>query len=220
MITLKLATTLDGRIATSTGESQWITAPESRREAHALRGRHDAVMVGIGTALADDPDLTCRIAGYKSVPMVRIVADSHLRLSLTSRLVATAGAAPVWLLAREDAAAERAEALTRPGVSVISLPDSPTGVDLAAALQQLAARGLTRVLVEGGAGLAASLLQHDLVDHLAWFHAPGVIGGDGLPAAQGFGVTQLAAMRRFERVATSALGPDMLSHFRRSPASS
>jgi diaminohydroxyphosphoribosylaminopyrimidine deaminase/5-amino-6-(5-phosphoribosylamino)uracil reductase len=100
LVTLKLASTLDGRIATRTGESQWITGEPARRMAHALRGRHDAIMVGAGTVLADNPDLTCRIPGFKPLPMVRVVADSHLRLPLTSRLVATAHSAPTWVLCR------------------------------------------------------------------------------------------------------------------------
>ena len=90
MVTLKLATTLDGKIATGTGESQWITGPEARRMAHVLRGRHDAVLAGVGTVMADDPELTCRIAGFRPTPVVRVIVDSHLRTPLTSRLARTA----------------------------------------------------------------------------------------------------------------------------------
>ena len=210
-VTLKLASTLDGRIATRTGESQWITGPAARRAAHALRGQHDAVLVGIGTVLADDPDLTCRIDGYKSVPTVRVVADSHLRIPLTSRLVCTADASPVWLLARTDADRARHAALVALGCVVEAVPPAEPGVDLAAGLQALAGRGMTRVLAEGGAGLAAALLRADLVDRIAWFHAPAVIGGDGLAAVAGWGVETLAAMRRFRRVRTTETGEDMLT---------
>ena len=210
-VTLKLASTLDGRIATRTGESQWITGPESRRAAHGLRGRHDAVLVGIGTVLADDPDLTCRIDGYKSVPMVRVVADSHLRIPLTSRLVRSAADHPVWLLAREDADRARHAALVDLGCTVIDLAPAEPGIDLLAGLQTLAGRGITRVLAEGGAGLAAALLRADLVDRIAWFHAPSVLGGDGLAAVAGWGVETLAAMRRFRRVRAIETGDDMLT---------
>ncbi len=210
-VTLKLASTLDGRIATRTGESQWITGPAARRAAHALRGRHDAVLVGIGTVLADDPDLTCRIDGYKSVPMVRVVADSYLRIPLTSRLVRTVATSPVWLLARQDADPARHAALLGLGCVVEALPPAEPGIDLAAGLQALAARGITRVLAEGGAGLAAALLRADLVDRIAWFHAPAIIGGDGLAAVAGWGVETLAAMRRFRRVRTIETGEDMLT---------
>ncbi len=213
MVTLKLASTLDGRIATRSGESRWITGEPARREAHAMRGRHDAIMVGVGTALADDPDLTCRIEGFKAAPMVRVVADSHLRLRLTSRLVASAREVPTWVLARASADAHRAAALESAGVEVIRVGDSAVGVDLAAGLRVLGERGITRLLAEGGAQLAAALLRDDLVDRLAWFHAPGVMGGDGWPAAQGFGIAALAQMPRLRRVAVRVAGHDMLSEF-------
>jgi diaminohydroxyphosphoribosylaminopyrimidine deaminase/5-amino-6-(5-phosphoribosylamino)uracil reductase len=178
-----------------------------------MRGRHDAIMVGVGTALADDPDLTCRIDGFKTMAMVRVVADSHLRLKLTSRLVATARAAPTWVLARASADPHRAAALESAGVVVVRVGDSPVGVDLSAGLRALAERGITRLLAEGGAQLAAALLRDDLVDRLAWFHAPAVMGGDGWPAAQGFGALALAQMPRFRRVAARPVGDDMLSEY-------
>ena len=219
LVTLKLAATLDGRIATHGGESQWITGEAARRAAHALRGRNDAVMVGVGTVLTDNPDLTCRIAGFRPTPLVRVVADSHLRTRLTQRLVATARETPTWMLTRPDADAERRRALTAAGVQV--LPVAPAdagaglGVDLATGLRALAARGITRLLVEGGAQLAAALLRADLVDRVAWFHAPTIMGADGWPAAQAFGVASLAAMPRFVREAARPVGADVLTELRR-----
>jgi len=213
LVTLKLATTLDGRIATRTGESQWITGEPARRMAHALRGRHDAILVGVGTVLADNPDLTCRLPGYKQLPMVRVVADSHLRLPLTSRLVATAAAVPTWVIARASADPHRAAALDSAGVSVLRVGDATAGVDLAHGLRALAERGITRLLVEGGAQLAAALLRDDMVDRLAWFHAPTVMGGDGWPAAQAFGAERLAQMPRFVRHTAMPVGADMLSEY-------
>ncbi len=215
LVTLKLASTLDGRIATRTGESQWISGGQSRRAAHALRGRSDAVLVGVGTVLADNPDLTCRIEGYRRRPVVRVVADSRLRTGLTSRVVSTARVVPTWLLARADANPARAKALAGCGAMVLDVPPAAVGVDLAAGLRVLAARGITRLLVEGGGQLAASLLRAGLVDRLAWFHAPTVMGGDGWPAAQAFGVEVLAAMPRFVRQAATPMGDDMLTLFRR-----
>lgn len=215
LVTLKLATTLDGRIATRTGESQWITGPDSRRASHALRGRHDAVMVGVGTVLADDPDLTCRIEGYRSRALVRVVADSRLRTRRTARLVVTARESPTWLLTRTDADAGRRALLAGCGVQVVGVPSAAIGVDIAAGLRLLAERGITRLLVEGGGQLAASLLRADLVDRLAWFHAPTVMGGDGWPAAQAFGIEALASMPRFVRQAATPTGDDMLTLFRR-----
>ncbi len=215
LIRLKLASTLDGRIATHGGESRWITGAEARRAAHALRARHDAVMVGVGTVVADDPLLTCRLAGMRAVPIVRIVADSHLRTPLTAQLVATAAEHPTWLLHREGADAARVRALQAAGVRTIEVGGSAMGVDLPSALLSLGEAGLTSVLVEGGALLTAALLRADLVDRVAWFHAPAVIGGDGLPAAQAFGVASLAAMPHFVREAQRAVGPDTLTELRR-----
>jgi diaminohydroxyphosphoribosylaminopyrimidine deaminase / 5-amino-6-(5-phosphoribosylamino)uracil reductase len=213
LVTLKLASTLDGRIATRTGESRWITGEAARRSAHALRGRHDAVMVGVGTVLADDPELTCRVPGYRPQPAVRIVADSHLRMPLTATLAATASKAPTWILIRQGADRDRRHAFTDIGVRLIEVAGAETGLDIAAGLVALGKVGLTRVLVEGGAQLAASLLRADLVDRIAWFHAPAVMGGDAWPAVQAFGIARLAQMPRFARVCETPLGEDMLTEF-------
>jgi diaminohydroxyphosphoribosylaminopyrimidine deaminase/5-amino-6-(5-phosphoribosylamino)uracil reductase len=213
LVTLKLASTLDGRIATNAGESRWITSESARRAAHALRGRHDAVLVGVGTVLADDPDLTCRIPGFRTQPVVRIVVDTHLRTSLTTRLVATAADSPTWMLIRHGTDAERRHAVADLGVRLFEVPAAPVGVDLAKGLAALAEAGLTRVLVEGGAKIAAALLREDLVDRIAWFHAPSVMGGDGWPAVQAFGIGRLAEMPRFVRHGMRPVGDDMLSEF-------
>jgi diaminohydroxyphosphoribosylaminopyrimidine deaminase / 5-amino-6-(5-phosphoribosylamino)uracil reductase len=223
MVTLKLASTLDGRIATQAGESQWITGPEARRRVHAMRGRHDAVMAGVGTVLADNPELTCRIPGFRATPVVRIIADSHLRTPLTSRLLATAGVIPTWFLLREGTNLAREEAFVDVGAKLIKVPGSTAGVDLKAAMTALGSAGLTRIMVEGGGQLAAALLRADLVDRIAWFHAPSIMGGDGWPAVQAFGTATLAQLRHFRRDCITAIGDDMLSEFTRqrpcSPAS-
>ena len=213
LVTLKLASTLDGRIATRSGASRWITGPAARRAAHALRGTHDAVLVGVGTIAADDPDLTCRLPGFRAVPLVRVIADSHLRTPLTARVVATAQDTPSWMLARADAASDRRAALRAAGLTVIDTPPAATGVDLAQGLARLGAAGLTRLLVEGGGQVAASLLREGLVDRIAWFHAPAAMGGDGWPAVAGFGVDGLDSMPRFVRRSSLPLGPDLLSLF-------
>jgi diaminohydroxyphosphoribosylaminopyrimidine deaminase/5-amino-6-(5-phosphoribosylamino)uracil reductase len=213
LVTLKLAATLDGRIATGSGESRWITGATARRVGHALRGRHDAVLVGVGTVLADDPDLTCRIPGFRPTPLVRIVVDTHLRTSLTSRIVATAGESPTWMLIRDGTDPTRRRAVSDLGVKVIETPGAAAGVDLAKGLAALAEAGMTRVLVEGGAKIAAALLRADLVDRIAWFHAPSVMGSDGWPSVQAFGVERLALMPRFVRRAMRPVGDDTLSEF-------
>ena len=215
LVTLKLATTLDGRIATRAGESQWVTGEPARRAAHALRGRHDAVLVGVGTLLADDPRLTCRLPGYRARPLVRIVADSHLRTRMTASVMASLDLGPVWFLIHDRTDAARKRAFADLGARLFPLPGAEAGIDLAAGLRALGQAGITRLLVEGGAQLAAALLRDNLVDRLAWFHAPSVMGGDGWPAAQGFGIAQLAAMPRFSRRAVTLLGDDVLSEFER-----
>lgn len=215
LVTLKLATTLDGRIATGTGESRWITGPEARRTAHALRGQHDAILVGIGTVLIDNPDLTCRLRGYRRTPDLRIIADSRLRLDLSSHLVSTARETPTWMLHGPGIEPARCAVLEEAGVRLIEVGTDSAGIDLAAAMQALGQAGLTRLLVEGGARLAGSLLRAGLVDRLAWFHAPGVMGGDGLAAALGFGRGPLDAMPRFERTGMRAVGADVVTELRR-----
>jgi diaminohydroxyphosphoribosylaminopyrimidine deaminase / 5-amino-6-(5-phosphoribosylamino)uracil reductase len=215
LVTLKLATTLDGRIATGGGESQWITGTPARRLAHALRGRNDAVMVGVGTVLADNPELTCRIPGFRATPVVRIVADSHLRTPLTSRLAATAAEIPTWFLIRSGTDPARHDAFGGLGATLISVPGAAAGVDLVAGLQALGKAGLTRLLVEGGGQIAAALLRADLVDRIAWFHAPSIMGGDGWPGVQAFGVDKLDLMPRFRRHCEFPIGDDMFSEYTR-----
>jgi diaminohydroxyphosphoribosylaminopyrimidine deaminase/5-amino-6-(5-phosphoribosylamino)uracil reductase len=213
LVTLKLATTLDGRIATRTGESRWITGPQARHAVHALRARHDAVMTGVGTVLADDPDLTCRIPGYAQRQAIRIVADSTLRTPPTARLIATARETPTWLLHHEESPADAAK-LEAAGAICIQVPKDGRGIDLAAAMTALGNVGLTRILVEGGAELAASLLRSDLIDRIVWFHAPSLIGGDGRAAVLPLGVEQIGQMKRFVPLGPpTALGGDVLTEF-------
>ncbi len=215
VVTLKLATSLDGRIATRTGDSQWITGEASRRTAHALRGSHDAVMVGVGTALADDPELTCRIDGFRVAPLIRIVMDSHLRLPLSGRLARGAGEHPLWIIHRDGVDPARHDAFVSLGARLFAVPVAEIGVDPGAALRALGAAGVTRVLVEGGSALAASLLRADLVDRIAWFTAPMVIGGDGVAAVAGFGVAELAAAKRLTMLSAQDSGADRLGYYRR-----
>jgi diaminohydroxyphosphoribosylaminopyrimidine deaminase/5-amino-6-(5-phosphoribosylamino)uracil reductase len=209
MVTLKLATTLDGRIATRTGESQWITGPEARRLAHALRGSHDAVMAGSGTLLADDPELTCRLPGYAPMPTVRVIADGRLRTPLAARLFKAD--APAWIatLPGHDPAA--LAALEQRGAEFLDIPPAPEGgLEPVALMRALAARGITRLMVEGGAVLGASLLRAGLVDRLAWFAAPSLMGGDGRSALESLGVDRLAAMPRLRVTSRRPAGESWL----------
>ena len=214
LVTLKCATTLDGRIATRRGMSRWITGEAARARAHSLRARHDAVMIGIGTALADDPELTCRLPGLEHRSPVRVVVDSRLRLALTSKLVQSAPEVPTWAITLADVDRERRRAYLDRGVELIEVDaDGEGSLDLGAALQALGARGLTRILVEGGGRLTAALFRARVVDRLAWFRAPAVIGGDGVPAAAAFGIDELAQAPVFRRLSVIEVGDDLLETY-------
>lgn len=219
MVTLKLASTLDGRIATHSGASRWITGPAARARTHMLRAEHDAILIGSTTAIVDDPALTCRLPGLEHRSPVRVILDSRLRIPLTSTLVATAAAQPTWLITGAGNESTRIAAFRDAGVDVVLAPNRPIGrIDLAEALMALGARGITRLLVEGGAQIAASLLQADLVDRLEWFRAPSLVGGDGVPAVAPFGVDTMDQLARFDRFETHRLGDDIWERLRR-PAS-
>jgi diaminohydroxyphosphoribosylaminopyrimidine deaminase/5-amino-6-(5-phosphoribosylamino)uracil reductase len=214
-VTLKLGTSLDGRIATASGESQWITGPPARERAHALRAVHDAIMVGTGTALADDPQLTCRLPGLAHHSPVRVVIDRHLRMPPTMQLVASAREVPTWVLTSLSADPLRRQALADGGVTLIEIEgDSNGDIDLATALAALGERGITRLLVEGGGRLAAALVRARLVDRLVWVHAPLLIGNDGVPAIADLGLEVLADAPHFERLSTETVGDDVLTIFR------
>jgi diaminohydroxyphosphoribosylaminopyrimidine deaminase/5-amino-6-(5-phosphoribosylamino)uracil reductase len=214
-LTLKLALTLDGRIATATGESRWITGPAARRRVHAMRAAHDAVLVGGGTARADDPALTVRDMGMPRQP-VRIVAARRLDLPRDGTLVRTIAEAPLWLL-HDPAATAPAEAAAweASGARLVACPSGRGGqLDPAALLAALGAEGLTRVFCEGGGTFAASLLAAGLVDELAVFSAGLAIGAEGRPGIGALGLDRLGEARRFRLVAVETVGEDILHRWR------
>ena len=213
LVTLKLATTLDGRIATSTGESRWITSPEARRAVHALRLNHDAVLIGAGTARADDPDLTVRDMGVRHQP-IRIVIDARLSHSPQSRLGQTAKAAPVWLCHTNAAPAKARVAWADTGATLIECSADAAQVDLTDAFTRLAALGLTRILCEGGATLAASLIRDRLVDDLIDFTAGKLIGATGHPSLSALPNAPLNDLPALTLIETRQIGPDIMTHWR------
>ncbi|MBT6118020.1 MAG: bifunctional diaminohydroxyphosphoribosylaminopyrimidine deaminase/5-amino-6-(5-phosphoribosylamino)uracil reductase RibD [Rhodospirillaceae bacterium] len=216
LVTLKLATTLDGRIATHRGESRWITGDSARAAAHLLRARHDAIMVGIGTAAEDDPMLDCRLPGLEGRSPLRVVLDGHLRLPLTNRMVATAKDQATWVITREGGDEGRKDLLAEAGVEIVEVPaDHEDRPPLSAILALLAEAGVTRLLVEGGSHLTAAFLAEDLVDRIEWFRAPMLMGGDGVPAVQPFGVDRLSEAPRYTRTNIRFPGPDLLESLRR-----
>lgn len=196
MVTLKLASSLDGRIATAGGESQWITGPEARRRVHALRLSHDAVLVGGGTARDDDPLLTVRGLGEVTQP-VRVVASALLDLPPEGALAASARQVPLWLCHGPRADKARIKAFTDRGAICVAVPETGARLDLAGLLRALGARGLTRVFCEGGGQFAGSLLRAGLVDELHGFGAGVAIGAEGRPALGELGLEHLSDAPRF-----------------------
>ncbi len=211
-VTLKLAASLDGRTATATGESRWITGPEARRKVHAMRLSHDAVMVGSGTALADDPDLTVRDMGAVRQP-VRIVLDRSLKHSPESRLGRTAKDHPVWLLHGPNAPEPARKAWLATGATLLEISETNGHLDLQAALQALAQKGLTRILSEGGATVAAALVKAGLVDELALFSGGVLIGSEGHSSLGPLSLLKLGEAHRPVLREAAALGQDTLSRW-------
>jgi diaminohydroxyphosphoribosylaminopyrimidine deaminase/5-amino-6-(5-phosphoribosylamino)uracil reductase len=209
-VTLKLATSLDGKIATAAGESRWISGAESRALVHRWRADHDAVGVGLGTAIADDPQLTARdVEGPVRQP-ARVVFDSAARLPLRSALVHGARDHRLIVLAAADAPVQRVAALEAVGVEVARLEGGPAR-RVEAGLRALGDRGIQSLLVEGGAELAGALVAAGAVDRVAWFLAPMLIGGHEAPSAiGGAGASSLALAPRLTAVASERVGDDLL----------
>jgi diaminohydroxyphosphoribosylaminopyrimidine deaminase/5-amino-6-(5-phosphoribosylamino)uracil reductase len=203
---LKLALSADGKAAAAGRKPVAITGAAAGERVHLLRARSDAIMIGIGTALADDPMLTCRLPGMARSSPVRIVLDSMLRLPVESRLVQSAHDTPVWAVAGTNAPAEAEDILLAHGVEVLRTPTGTGPFDLGQVLALLAARGITRLMVEGGPTLAAAFVAADLVDEAILFHAPGRIGPDGIEALAPQSMAALT--RRLRRVSSEPVGSD------------
>jgi diaminohydroxyphosphoribosylaminopyrimidine deaminase/5-amino-6-(5-phosphoribosylamino)uracil reductase len=209
-VTVKSAMSLDGRIATAAGESQWITGPEARLHGHVLRSRHDAILSGSGTVVADDPLLTVRPASLSRRAPVRVVVDTRLRIPPQSQLVRSAKDVPVWVLCGPQASADKRAALAADGVQIIEAPVDGQGLDLDACLRDLGSRGLTRVLVEGGGALIGGLARAGLVDRIVAYRAGVVLGGDALAAVAPAGVARLADATRYSLIETERCGADVV----------
>ena len=213
---LKLASSLDGRIATASGESKWITGESARNDGQRLRATHDAILVGAGTVMADDPELTCRLPGLAGRSPVRIVLASEAGIAATSKLVVTARQVPVWILCTSAAPVGRREALQKAGVEVIELASAGDGrVDIAAAARTLGERGLTRVLVEGGGRIAAAFLKAGLIDRIQSHRAGLMLGADGRSAVGELGLDRLDFAPRFKLVSARSLHGDTVESWER-----
>lgn len=213
---LKMATSLDGRIATASGESKWITGEAARAAGQQLRATHDAILVGASTVAADDPELTCRLPGLEGCSPVRIVLDSKARMSPGSKLALSANRTPVWLLCTRDAPASARESLQARGVAVIEVASNEQGrVDARAAAKALGERRLTRVLIEGGGEVASAFLRAGLVDRVSAFQAGLMLGADSRSAVAPLGLQKLGFALRFALVSSRSVGGDMLETWHR-----
>lgn len=211
-VTLKLAATLDGRIATATGESRWITGPQARRRVHLMRMTHDAVLTSSATAIADDPDLTARDMGATHQPL-RLLADNHLKTPPDSRLARSAKDHPVWVLHGPAATESARAAWAASGARLIACPSEGPHLNLTETFRALAAEGLTRILIEAGGQFAAALIRAHLVDELALFQAGCLIGADGIPVLGPLGLQALADAPRPTLSETIPCGPDILTRW-------
>ena len=212
-VTLKLAISADGKAAGAGRQRVAISGNAVRDRVHLMRARSDAIMIGVGTALADDPVLTCRLPGMAKMSPTRVVLDAGLRLPIQSWLVATAGETPLWIIGGEGAPAASETAARQCGVEVLRVAEKQGRLDLRAVLSLLAKRGITRLMIEGGPTVASALIEADLVDEAIFFHSPLVIGQEGLLALEPRPVQLLR--QHLERVSSEPVGPDRQETYER-----
>jgi diaminohydroxyphosphoribosylaminopyrimidine deaminase/5-amino-6-(5-phosphoribosylamino)uracil reductase len=214
-ITLKLAVSSDGKVALASRRPAAITGQSARDRVHLMRAQNDAIMVGIGTVLCDDPQLTCRLPGMASRSPVRVVLDTQLRLPLARALVTTAQAVPTWVVAGPDASTEAQQALQKHGLKVFRVEAHGAQLDLAAVMTLLAQQGITRLMVEGGPILAAALVAENLIDEAVLLRSPRPIGGEGIDALEGMPLTALTQSPHLRARAIESLGEDIAETFER-----
>jgi diaminohydroxyphosphoribosylaminopyrimidine deaminase/5-amino-6-(5-phosphoribosylamino)uracil reductase len=207
LVTVKIASSLDGRVAAADGSSRWVTGLSARRDAHRMRAWSNAVIVGIGTVLADDPSLTCRLRGYTGPQPLRVVLDSAARVPVDANVVD--GSASTFIATTAKAPRENVEALRARGIEVAQIDSRDGRVDLGALLEALGARGLTDVLVEGGPTVTGELVERRLVDRYVFYIAPKLIGQVGLSSIAGIVAPNIADARELTITGVRRLGADV-----------
>ena len=220
-VAMKYAMTMDGKIACYTGDSKWVTGEESRAHVQTLRNHYKGIMAGIGTVLADDPMLNCRIEGGRDP--IRIIADSHLRIPMDSQLVRTAGQQPLIVACLPDADEEKAAQLQEKGVEVLRIPGVTTAditeeqkevISLPVLMKELGARKIDGILLEGGGQLNESALQAGIVDRIYCYIAPKIFGGtQAKTPVEGQGLTRAADAWQFNRIGMQEFGQDILLEY-------
>lgn len=214
-VTLKLAVGADGLIPKGKGAPRWITGPDARAHGHLLRARHDAILVGRGTIRADNPSLTCRLPGMTCRSPVRVVLDRRLRTPPEARLFDDL-MVPVWIICAADQEHPTTDALQDRGAEIVQVPvDSHGMLGMRDALETLAGRGITRVLVEGGPTVARAFLDADLIDEAVIYRGVKPVGQDGLMPFVSEGLDRVVASGHFTQVEARSFGPDRMTHWRR-----
>jgi diaminohydroxyphosphoribosylaminopyrimidine deaminase/5-amino-6-(5-phosphoribosylamino)uracil reductase len=210
-VILKCATTLDGRIATRTGDSKWVSGPQARAYVHRLRHSVDAIMVGVGTIQADDPQLTTRLADGKGKDPQRIILDTHLSIALEARVLSLASEARTYVVCQKGIDPIRRDALEKRGGKVIECELHKGRIDLARLMQRLGAMKITSLLIEGGAKVIGSALAAGVVDKVIFFYAPKILGGDdGVPVARGIGPVVMQDSIAVENMKIQRFGQDLM----------
>ncbi len=212
-VTLKLALSADRKVGAAGRRPVAITGEAARARVHRIRAMNDAILVGIGTAIADDPQLTCRLPGMEKRSPVRVLLDTNLRLPPSSALAKSARETPVWVVAGVDAPAQAARALRQRGVELLHAPALAGRLDLAAVLGRLAERGISRLMVEGGPTVAASFVAANLVDEAVLFRSAKVLGPDGIDALEGLSLDALTG--RMTPLGREPVGDDSVEFFER-----
>ncbi len=215
-VLLKLAMSQDEMLATNDPDNRWITGPMARSRGHLMRSKCDAIIVGVGTVIADDPELTCRLKGLEDRSPIRIIVDTKLRTPIASQLVESAGQVPLMIACSQDVEIDRSLEFYEKGVEIIPCADKAGQVDLTDLLAKLANHGINRVLVEGGAGIAATLIADQLIDELAIFKAPHEIGNIGTPAFDGTTLSKVVEKLSLVEECKIDLGCDQLTLYHRS----
>jgi diaminohydroxyphosphoribosylaminopyrimidine deaminase / 5-amino-6-(5-phosphoribosylamino)uracil reductase len=213
LVSLKIASSLDGKIATKSGKSKWITSDLSRLHGHSLRANHDVILVGINTILKDDSILNCRIKGMEKFSPVKVIADSNLRIPLSSNILRNNNKIPTIIWTKKNLNSNKRNKLIKIGVTIVELNERKGKLNLLEGLNNLAERGFNRVLVEGGSTIAGSLLDSNLIDKVFLYRNGIFIGGDGLSSIGPYKIESLPLAKRFQLLKTRILDGDVLEEW-------